>query len=205
MSFGSASVRNRLSWVFPYFVTIAYSIAASVILTRAGKATERDCLSSRTRPISKTPGATCLTAELVVCAAPASEASKPMSRTGIPSRNGPLVGGWGGGPMKTDRGGNFIELLVADFLEPFALGSKLLVDLDRLFGHDFVRVLRATHQREVWAGGKALMTVRIQAQTEHHCLRFFLNFAGLPGHYRNLRQKDGFRQEARQVRRNSEV
>src|SRR5919106_599496 len=66
MSFACASVRKRLSCVLPFSVTATYSIIAFVMLITAGKVTERDCLSSRTWPISKTPEEICLMRERFV-------------------------------------------------------------------------------------------------------------------------------------------
>src|SRR5262245_43982131 len=62
---GSASVRKRLSCTLPDEVTIRYSIRASFMLTTAGKLTVLRCLSSRTLPSWKMPGAICLSAILV--------------------------------------------------------------------------------------------------------------------------------------------
>ena len=57
-SFGGASVTKRLSCAEPCGVTSRYSSRPSTIFTFAGKETVLAVLSTRTTPISKTPGAT---------------------------------------------------------------------------------------------------------------------------------------------------
>ena len=70
--------------------------------------------------------------------------------------------------MQTDRVGDFVELFVADVLELFAFRGQLLVNLNGLFGHDFMRLLGTTHEDKIRAGGQALMAVLVQTDTEHH-------------------------------------
>src|SRR5438094_10305797 len=45
--------------------------------------------------------------------------------------------------FQTDRLSDVVELFVTDFVEFFAFGLELFVDLDRLFRHLFVRFLAA--------------------------------------------------------------
>src|SRR5881397_746528 len=164
MSLGWASVRSRLSCVLPSRATITYSIAASVMLTTAGKLIERDCLSSRTRPTWKTPGAICRTeGGFVDCDQPASEPSKPGSRIKTAMRNGSLVCRR---PVQPNRSGDIVEFLAADLLKLFSTGGELLVDLQRLLGHDLVRLLRSAHKREVRSGGQTFVAVGIQTEAK---------------------------------------
>src|SRR5580765_814754 len=62
--------------------------------------------------------------------------------------------------------GDVFELLVADFFKSFAFGRELLVDLDDLFSHHFVSLFSTAHEREVGAGGEALVPVRIKTHAK---------------------------------------
>src|SRR5690606_8565938 len=71
------------------------------------------------------------------------------------------------GANQSDRMRNIIKLLTADLLKAFAFGRELFVDLNGFLGHDLVRLLRTTHQCEVFPGCDSFMTVTIKAQAEH--------------------------------------
>ena len=81
--------------------------------------------------------------------------------------------------FQADLVGDVIELLAADGFELFAARLELLVYLDGLFGHLLVGILGAADEREIIAGGNALMPVGIQADAEQRRLAF--NFFGV-GH-----------------------
>ena len=74
---------------------------------------------------------------------------------------------------------------MADFFELLATRLEFFVDLDGLFGHLRVRVLRAADQRKIRPGGKPFVAVGIQPDPENHCFVFFL-FA-VVGHGRKLK------------------
>jgi hypothetical protein len=72
--------------------------------------------------------------------------------------------------------GNVVEFLPANVLEPFASRVELLVDPDRLLGHEPVSFLRATSQDKIGSSGQALVPIGIEANPQQECfaLRFLL-------------------------------
>src|SRR5258708_17801820 len=61
------------------------------------------------------------------------------------------LAGWIAGP-EPDRVRNVINFLAADILQSLTRGRQLLLDLRDLFGHDFVRLIRAASQHTAGAG-----------------------------------------------------
>ena len=55
--------------------------------------------------------------------------------------------------FEADFVGDVVKLFMADVLQLFAAGLEFFIDLDGLFGHRRVRILRAADQRKIRAGG----------------------------------------------------
>ena len=70
--------------------------------------------------------------------------------------------------MQTDRMRDVFELILADFLQLLALGGELLINFNHLLRHDFVGVLRSSHQHEIRSRGQTFVTIRIRSNTQHH-------------------------------------
>ena len=86
--------------------------------------------------------------------------------------------------LQTDRMGDVVELFATDFVQFFAFGLKLFINFEGFFRHHFVRVLRATDEREVRPGRDPLMAIAIQPHPKHQSfgqLSFWL--------FRQLRHK----------------
>ena len=80
--------------------------------------------------------------------------------------------------------GNIIHFFPGYVLQLLALGGQLFVDLDGLFGHDLMGLLRTADQGEIWTLSDSLLTVGIKADPNHH--RFGLFFPALTRHGGNL-------------------
>lgn len=63
--------------------------------------------------------------------------------------------------------GDVIEFFVTDVFKAFAGSGEFFVNLDSFLGHDFMGLLRTTHEDKVGAGGKAFVAVGIEAETNH--------------------------------------
>lgn len=90
--------------------------------------------------------------------------------------------------------GDICEFLVADVFEAFAGCRELLVNLNGFLGHDFMRFLSAPHEDEVGSGSDALVTVSIEAETNHQ--RFAAGLSRFLGvsHMRQGRTEGEWRQ-----------
>src|SRR5258708_25073663 len=76
------------------------------------------------------------------------------------------LAGWIAGP-EPDRVRNVIKFLAADILQSLTRGGQLLVDLDDLFGHDFVGLMRAASQHKVGAGSEPFVAIGVKPETDH--------------------------------------
>ncbi len=78
--------------------------------------------------------------------------------------------------------GDVVEFFPADIFELLAFVGEFFVNLDGLLGHFFVGRSRAPDQRKVGAGGDALVTIGVQADSQQERFRPFLLF---PGRFRH--------------------
>src|SRR5438128_12053004 len=77
-------------------------------------------------------------------------------------------------PLQSHRMGDVVELFATDFVQFFAFGLKLFVDLDGLLGHFLMRFLAAADEGEIRTGRKALVADGAQTDAEDDVPRLLL-------------------------------